>query len=188
MGRRQPRARGVVAAVLLPAAVALLVSCGSSDPSAQQTTTSAAATTTASSATTASSTTTASATTTSAGTTPTTAAPTGDPLSAADAEAVREAAAAYWEAYNAYEADRAVSYLDESYRAEKEILVRDEIGRIKMFGVKLGVSEQSPPTLTGPDEAEMYLDMKEPTGMRTILMRFARHGDTWSITYSEEVE
>lgn len=164
--------------IALVAAAGLLVSCGSSE-----TETTAAATTTEAPDTTAAPTTTAASTTA-----PTTAAPAGDPLSAEDADAVREVASAYWEAYNAYDADTAVSYLDESYRPEKEDLVRDEIGRIKMFGVTLGVSEQSAPTLAGPDEAEMYLDMKEPTGTRTIVMRFARRGDTWSIIHSEEVE
>lgn len=110
----------------------------------------------------------------------------GPAISAQDAQAVRDVASAFWEAYNAYDPDKAVSYLDESYRPEKEKTLRGEIGQIKTFGVKLGVSEKTAPVLIGPDQAEMYLTMKEPTGTRTLWMKFARHGDTWTITYSEQ--
>jgi hypothetical protein len=109
-------------------------------------------------------------------------------MPAEDAEVVRGTAFSYWEAYNAYDADKAVSYLDEAYRPEIEETIREEIARIKAFGVTLGVTEKSPPVLLGPDEAEMYLTMKEPIGTRTILMKFARRSDTWVVTYSQEVE
>ena len=61
-------------------------------------------------------------------------------------------------------------------------------GRIKTFGVTLGMSEKTAPVLIGPDQAEMYLNMKEPVGTRTIWMKFSRRGDGWTITYSEEVQ
>ena len=47
---------------------------------------------------------------------------------------------------------------------------------------------EHPPALIGPDRAEIYLNMKVPVGTRTIWMKFARHGDAWTITYSEEVQ
>lgn len=110
----------------------------------------------------------------------------GAALSAEDAQAVRDLAFKFWAAYNAYDPDTAVSYLDESYRTTKEEVIRNEISRIKSFGVTLGMSEKSAPALTGPDQAEMYLNMKEPIGTRTILMKFNKQGDAWIITYSEE--
>jgi hypothetical protein len=109
------------------------------------------------------------------------------PLMAADAQAVRDLAVAYWAAYNAYDPEKAISYLDESYRPSQAKVVRDEIGRIKTFGVQLGVSEKSAPVLIGPDQAEMYLNMKTPTGTRTLWMKFSSRGGTWTITFVEEV-
>lgn len=110
------------------------------------------------------------------------------PMAAADAKAVRDLMTAYWIAYNAYDADKALSYLEESYRASQDETVRGEIGQIKTFGVKLGVKEKSAPALTGTDQSEMYIDMKTPTGGRVLIMRFARAGGTWTITDVEEVD
>lgn len=153
--------------IVLVAATALSASCGTPTPTV---TTGVASTTS------------------TAGPTSTTPGVTTTAISAEDAQAVRDLAFIFWEAYNAYEPDRAVSYLDESYRAAKEKVVRDEIRRIKTFGVKLGMSEKTPPVLIGPDQAEMYLNMKEPVGTRTIWMKFSRRGDGWTIMYSEEVQ
>jgi hypothetical protein len=158
--RRVPLQRTLVAIALL-AAAALLASCGGTSSSAEQATPPATpASTTSGSA---------------------------PPISAEDAKAVRDLAFGFWDAYNAYDPERAISYLDESYRPAKEKVVRNEIGRIKTFGVQLGMSEKTAPVLTAPDQAEMYLSMKTPTGTRTLWMKFARRGDAWAITYSEEV-
>ncbi len=112
---------------------------------------------------------------------------TGGPISAADTLAVRELVRNFWEAYNAYDPERVLSYLDEDYRPIKEPVVRDEIRRLKAFSVTLGVSEKSAPVLVGPDEAEVLLNMKTPTGTRTVQMRLVRRGDDWVVVYSEEV-
>ena len=110
------------------------------------------------------------------------------PMPAADATAVRDVALGYWAAYNAYDPEKTLSYLDEGYRASQEKTIRNEIGQIKNFGVELGVNEKSPPVLTAPGQAEMYLTMKTPTGTRTVLMKFTLQGDVWAITFAEEVE
>jgi hypothetical protein len=108
------------------------------------------------------------------------------PISAADGKAVRDVMAAYWAAYNAYDAEKTLSYLDEGYRPSQDKIVRNEISQIKTFGVKLGVKEKSAPVLIGPDEAEMHISMQTPTGTRSLTMKFVRNGDTWAITYVEE--
>ncbi len=183
------RTRRFVAMIILPAAAATLISCGSADSSATQTTAPPATTaTTATPSTTTAAETTSTPPTTAPASPGSTAPSAAGAISDADAQAVRELVTAYWEAYNAYDADRAVSYLDESYRPAKEELVRQEIGRIKAFSVTLGISEKTPPVLNGPDEAEIHLNMKEPIGTREIAMKFIRHGDAWTITYSEEVK
>jgi len=157
MGGSRVHLRTTLVAIVLVTVAALVASCGGTSSSGGQAT---PASTTSGSAT---------------------------PMSAADAQAVRDLTIAYWSAYNAYDSEKTLSYLDEAYRASQEKTIRDEIGQIKTFGVKLGVSEKSPPVLTGTDAAEMYVTMKEPTGTRTLLMKFARRGDVWVITFAEEV-
>jgi hypothetical protein len=162
MGCRRVPLSLILLAIALLATAALAASCGGTSSSAGQATSPAAPASTSPASTT--------------------------PLAAEDAQAVRDLALAYWAAYNAYDPEKAISYLDESYRPAQEKIVRDDIGRIKTFGVKLGVSEKSAPVLIGPDQAEMYLNMKTPTGTRTLWMKFALRGDAWTITYVEEVK
>ncbi|MDP3062752.1 MAG: hypothetical protein Q8O40_06025 [Chloroflexota bacterium] len=125
---------------------------------------------------------------------------TPTPTAAATAAAIAQASAtdepdtlrkltfAYWEAFNAYDVERVLAYLEAAYRAEREGQIRTDIGRIKTFGVKLGVSEASPPQASGDGQWEMYLNMKEPLGTRRIRMAFRQAEGDWTITYSQEVQ
>lgn len=92
----------------------------------------------------------------------------------------------YWEAFNAYDADLTLSYLEESYRAARDESVRSEIRSLGAFGVQLGVQELSPPALSDDGTAEMYMELKEPLGTRGIRMAFARIDGQWVITFAEE--
>ena len=94
----------------------------------------------------------------------------------------------YWVAFNAYDPDKTLSYLEASYRQRREEEIRDEIGRIKTFNVQLEVSEQIPPQMNGDGTAEMFLMMKEPLGLRRIQMSFLEVNGEWKLTYTEEVE
>ena len=161
MRRRVPLKTALVVIVLVVAAV-LVVSCGGTSSSAEQTTAPATPVSSASANTT--------------------------PISAADATAVRDVVLGYWAAYNAYDAEKTLSYLDEAYRSSEEKSIRGEISQIKTFGVKLGVSEKSAPVLTAPGQAEMQLTMKEPTGTRTMLMKLTQNGSVWVITDVSEVK
>ena len=105
-----------------------------------------------------------------------------------EADALRQLAFAYWDAFNSYDADRTLGYLEEDYRQQRDETIRAEIARIKLFGVKLGVSEESPPWVVGPAEREMYLTMKEPLGERRILMVFREVAGEWKITFAEEAK
>ena len=107
---------------------------------------------------------------------------------AEEADALRQMAFDYWEAFNAYDADRVLEFLEEGYGQEREEKIRGDIGRLKLFSVQLGVTEESPPSIVGEDEREMYLTMKEPLGTRRIRMAFREVGGEWKITFSEEVE
>ena len=116
-------------------------------------------------------------------------APTEEPqVDPQEADALRKLAFAYWEAFNAYDADRALGYLEEDYRQQQDSAVRDDIGLIKLFSVKLGVSEETPPQVVGNDEWEMYLTMKEPLGTRRIRMAFQKVEGEWKITFAEEAK
>ena len=61
-----------------------------------------------------------------------------------EADALRQLAFAYWDAFNSYDAERALGYLEEDYRQQRDETIRAEIARIKLFGVKLGVSRRVP--------------------------------------------
>jgi hypothetical protein len=103
-----------------------------------------------------------------------------------DLAAIRELAFAYWDAFNNYEPDEVLALLEPGYRAERDETIRSEIDRVKMFGVKLGASEGSPPELFAADEGEMLIALKEPLSTRSIAMGFARIEGEWMITFAEE--
>ena len=105
-----------------------------------------------------------------------------------EAEALRQLAFDYWAAFNSYNADRVLAYLDEDYRRQVEENIRSDIGRIKFFRVKLGVSEETPPQVVDQGEMEMYLTMKEPLGTRRIRMAFREVAGEWKIIFAEEVK
>ena len=101
---------------------------------------------------------------------------------------LRQLTFAYWDALNSYNAEKTLSYLEGNYRQSHRGEVEKGIEQMKMFGVKLGVSEESPPRITGANEAEMYVVLKDPLGIRRILMKFAMVEGEWKITFAEEVE
>ena len=109
--------------------------------------------------------------------------PVSDPL---EVEALRQLAFAYWEAFNAYDVDRVLGYLEEGYREQRGEEIRDEIGMIELFNVTLGVSEETPPWTVSDDEKELYLTMKEPLGTRRIRMAFRDVAGEWKIIFAEE--
>jgi hypothetical protein len=111
---------------------------------------------------------------------------TASTTEAAPVEELQELALAYWEAFNAYDPDLALSYLEESYRGTREESVRSEIRSIDAFGVQLGLQVLSAPTLFDDGTAEMHLELSEPLGTRDIRMAFAWIDGQWLITFAEE--
>ena len=114
-----------------------------------------------------------------------TAASGGDPETLA---ALKSLAFEYWIAVNEHDVEKVLSYLEESYRAEVEEKVVAEIEQMKLFGVTLGVSERSAPTLLSATEGEMMLNLREPLGMRKVRMAFRMVDGEWKISFAEEVE
>ena len=111
--------------------------------------------------------------------------PVADPE---EARTLRELAFGYWEAFNAYDADRTLAYLEDGYRQQREERVRTEIGRINLFNVRLEVSEEAPPWIIEGGGREMYLTMKEPLGTRRIRMEFRDIDGEWKIAFAQQVE
>jgi ABC-type Fe3+-citrate transport system substrate-binding protein len=105
-----------------------------------------------------------------------------------EAEALRQLAYAYWDAFNSYDAVRALGYLEDDYRQQRDDTVRGEIQSVQLFGIRLEVSEHTPPHVLSEDEREMYLNMKEPLGTRRIRMGFREIDGEWMINHAEEPE
>ena len=105
-----------------------------------------------------------------------------------DIEDIRRIVSEYWQALNDYDVDQAVTMLEPAYRAAEEELIRKDIGRMKLFRVKLKVSEETPPTLNEDGEYETYLSLKTPVDTRRALMVFRQIDGGWWIVFSGEVE
>ncbi|MFC2058269.1 hypothetical protein ACFLTS_01300 [Chloroflexota bacterium] len=114
-----------------------------------------------------------------------------DTLSSEDLQAIRDMATAYWEAFNAYDAETAMSFMEDSWRVEHEEALRDELTRLKngflfIKNVKLDVTEESPPTVIGDNEVEMLFKLGTPLGDKHSYFRIVKIGDEWKVCFSEE--
>lgn len=105
-----------------------------------------------------------------------------------DVAEIRQIAEAYWIALNEYDIDHAITMLEPGYRAQEEEPVRKDIGLMKLFGVKLEVSEETPPIRNADGDYETYLSMKTPVDTRRVLMVFRRIDGQWWIVFSDEVK
>ena len=121
--------------------------------------------------------------------------PTAEPDPTADPEgdpetlgALKSLAFEYWIAVNARDIEKALAYLEESYRAEREEGLAAEIEQLELFGVTLGVSERSPPTLLSPTEGEMMVNIREPLATRRFRMAFVLVEGEWRISFVGEVQ
>ena len=101
---------------------------------------------------------------------------------------ITQMAEAYWTALNEYDVDLALTMLEGSYRAQEEDLIRRDIGRMKLFRVKLGVSVEKPPALNEAGDYEIYLNLKTPVDTRRVKMVFRRIEEQWWIVFSDEVK
>ena len=113
---------------------------------------------------------------------PPNATPAEDP--AADIAAIRTIVVAYWEAFNDWDADRALSMLEPAYRAGEDPLIRRDIARLEQFGVRLDVSEDTPPTLNDAGDYETYVTMVTPIDTLRLRMVFRRIDGAWWIVFS----
>lgn len=116
------------------------------------------------------------------------ASPTPESNGASDeVAAIRKIVKEYWEALNEYDVDRAILMLEPGYRSQEEQLIRRDIGRMKLFRVRLQVSEETPPTLNGNGDYETYLTLKTPVDTRRAKMIFSRIDGQWWIIFSGQI-
>ena len=73
-----------------------------------------------------------------------------------------------------------------AYRAAEEKQRCGDIGRMKLFRLQLGVSEEYANPPSGADEWELHITLTTPAGPRRVHQVFAWDGERWWITYSEE--
>lgn len=121
--------------------------------------------------------------------------PTGTPTatpsavsSAEDIATIMRIVEDYWAALNDYDVDLALTMLEDSYRAKEEDPIRRDIGRMKLFRVKLGVSVEKPLALNEAGDYEIYLELTTPVDTRRVLMQFRRIDGDWMIVFSGEVD
>lgn len=108
--------------------------------------------------------------------------------SAEDFATMTQMVEVYWGAFNAYDADLALSMLEENYRADEEELIRRDIGRMKLFRATLEVSEEKPLALNEAGDYEIYLKLATPVDTRRVKMVFRRIEGQWRIVFSDEVK
>lgn len=115
--------------------------------------------------------------------------PTTAPLSAAtqeDVGAARQVVLAYWDALNSYDAERALSCLEESYRQERMKSLNSEIGRMQSFNIKLRVEEEAEPVITSEGKVEIKIKVNTPIGAKHITYYLVKINDEWKIYNSVE--
>lgn len=98
-----------------------------------------------------------------------------------DAEGARQVVSAYWEAFNNYDVEGALAYLEESYQQEERESTASEIGQMQSFGVKLGVEEETEPTLNPEGKVEIKIKLTTPVGAKHNTYYLAKINDEWKI-------
>ena len=95
---------------------------------------------------------------------------------------------AYWEAINAYELEKALGFLEESYRLQEKEELTENIELMKTFAIKLTVTEESPPVAVDDETREMYWTVKNPLNVLRIHMIFQQVEGEWMIMSAEQLQ
>ena len=103
-----------------------------------------------------------------------------------DVEAARQVVFAYLEALNNYDLEGVLSFLEESWRQEREESLASEIDQMQSFGVTLGVEEEAEPTTTPEGTVEIKIKLKTPLGARHITYHLMKINDEWKIYLAVE--
>jgi len=104
-----------------------------------------------------------------------------------DIEAARQVVFAYWEAFNSYDLDGVLAFLEESWREDRADDIASEIGQMEMFGVTLEVEEEAEPAITD-ETVGIKMLVKTPLGARHYIYYLKKIDGEWKIYFAEEVE
>jgi len=104
----------------------------------------------------------------------------------ADIEKAKQVVYDYWVAFNSYDVEGVLAYLEETYRQEKAATIETDIGRMKAFGVKLGVEAAGEPSITPDEKIEIKISLKTPIDTRHNTYRLVEVNGEWKICYSLE--
>ena len=111
----------------------------------------------------------------------------GDGLAREEA-LVREVIREYWEGFNSYDQERVLALLTPEYLQVRSARIISDIGRLKLFWVKLRWQEEGPPTLRADGTTQVFIQVTEPLGTRRVQMDFVKWDEGWKLTYVEEVK
>jgi len=104
-----------------------------------------------------------------------------------DIEAARQVVFAYWEAFNSYDVDGVLAFLEESWREDRADNIAGEIGQMEMFGVTLEVEEEAEPAITD-ETVGIKMLVKTPLGAKHYIYYLKEIDGEWKIYFAEEVE
>jgi len=104
-----------------------------------------------------------------------------------DIEAARQVVFAYWEAFNSYDVDGVLAFLEESWREDRADDIAGEIGQMEMFGVTLEVEEEAEPAITD-ETVGIKMLVKTPLGAKHYIYYLKEIDGEWKIYFAEEVE
>ena len=100
----------------------------------------------------------------------------------------RALALGYWAAFNDYDADKALSFLEDGYRSRRQSDIREQIDRLRSSNGRLVLTEVREPFMIGPEEAVMFFSLGDPPITERIQVTFVRVADGWKIRYAGEPE
>jgi len=103
-----------------------------------------------------------------------------------DVDDAKQVVLQYWDAFNSYDAERAFTLLEESYRQEREESLRSELDRMKTFNVRLGVAEEAEPVVTSEGTIEIRMKLTTPIGAKHVTYYLVKVNGEWKISRSVE--
>ena len=115
-----------------------------------------------------------------------TAAPSPVAITKEDVDTARQVVFDYFEAFNQYDVEGVLAFLEESYRQDKAESIEEDIDRMKSFGAKLGVEEESEPVITPEGKIEIYIKLRTPIGAQYVTYQLLQESGEWKICLSEE--
>jgi cytoskeletal protein RodZ len=116
---------------------------------------------------------------------------TEESITEEDIEAARQVVFTYWEAFNNYDIDGVLAFLEESWREDRADDIASEIGQMKGANMTMGVEEEAEPEVTtdGTIVIKMLIDIPIMIMPDRHYIYYLKEIDgEWKIYYAEEVE